>query len=359
VATGSERAIQKAVRAVSRAVLARGSGAPISTRSLRRLLLIRSDDRVGNVLLTTPLARALREGLPHVRIDWLVASRRTVVVDGLFLADEIIPYDKRRLTRDPVALGRFLAELRRPAYDAVIDAAHHDTFSLTTALLTRWTQAPIRIGPDRGDAAHFYSHPVVIPEGTTYDVAAKLALLEPLGLPNRGWSLETSLGTDTADQEKAAAILTALGLASGPFVLMNPGARKVDRRFSPQAFGQLASSIAAATDHRSLVLWGPGEHDLARTAVEASRGAAVLAPDTDLQVLAALLRRSALVVTNDTGPMHLGVACEVPVVALFTADVAARWGHPIPAFRAIPAWAGAEDPVAAALTASLDLLKRE
>lgn len=355
MATGSERAIQGAVRALSRAVLAKGSSAPIETKSLRRVLLIRADDRVGNVLLTTPLARALREGLPHVRLDWLVASKRAVAVEGLFLADELIPYDKRRVTRDPLALGRFLAELRSPGYDVVIDAAHHDTFSLTTALLTRWTLAPIRIGPNRGDAAHFYSHPVSIPEDTTYDVAAKLELLAPLGLPNRGWALETSLGTSAESQERAAAILQSAGLAESPFVLMNPGARKVDRRFDPQSFGQLAARLAAK-GLPSLVLWGPGEQGLARQTVEAAGGAAVLAPETDLQVLAALVRRSSLVVTNDTGPMHLGVACSVPVVALFTADVAARWGHPIPTFRAVPAWSGVGDAVEDAFRASLELL---
>jgi hypothetical protein len=73
------------------------------------------------------------------------------------------------------------------------------------------------------------------------------------------------------------------------------------------------------------VVWGPGEEELARQVVESARPAAVLAPATDLHALAAILRRAALLVTNDTGPMHLGVACGVPVVALFSVADADRW----------------------------------
>ena len=194
MATETERVFQRAIRAVSRTLLKRGTGGAIEPAGIRRLLVIRSDDRVGNVLLTTPLLRALREGLPHARIDWLIAGNRTPLVDGLFLADSLIPFNKRENQRNPWAFGRMLWRLRSAGYDAVIDAAHHDTFSLSTALLTRWTLSPVRIGHARGDAPHFYTHAVPLPEAPGNDVAMKLQLLKPLGLSPRGFTLETSLG---------------------------------------------------------------------------------------------------------------------------------------------------------------------
>ena len=74
----------------------------------------------------------------------------------------------------------------------------------------------------------------------------------------------------------------------------------------------------------------------------ASRGgqagdAALMAPETNLHVLAGLLRKAALLLTNDTGPMHLGVACRTPTLAPFTVGDWDRWGHPIPTFRALDA----------------------
>jgi len=233
LATGSERALQRAVRAVARTVLRRGAEPPVDPASLRRVLLIRADDRVGNVLLTTPLARSLREGLPHVRIDWLIAQGREPLVDGLFLADRLIPF-----RRNPAALCWLVAALRAGGYDAVIDAAHHDVFSLTSALITRATGASIRIGPARGDAAHFYSHPVAAGSGN--DVEAKLALLGPLGLSPRGHQLETALGLGPAGDAKRAELLQAARLGDGSFAVVNAAARKRDRRLSARALGKMA-----------------------------------------------------------------------------------------------------------------------
>jgi ADP-heptose:LPS heptosyltransferase len=335
VATGGEQAFQKVARAFVRASSRKALAPPIELARLRRVLVIRTDDRVGNVLLTTPLVRALREGLPHVRIDWLLASRRIPLVDGLFLADTLIPYDKRAAARNPAVLSKLLWRLRTADYDLAIDAAHYTTFSLTAALMARWTGAPIRIGHDRGDAAYYYTHPVQT--DATYDVAAKLSLLGPLGLRERGYELETSVGTSDESVRRVDEILSFLQLEDRQYFIVNPGARKLDRRFPAKRMGQIVKRIAAASEKRGVVVWGPGEEDLAREAVAEAGDAAVMAPATDLHALAGLLRRAALLLTNDTGPMHLGVACRTPTLALFTVGDWERWGHPIPTFRALDA----------------------
>jgi ADP-heptose:LPS heptosyltransferase len=75
---------------------------------------------------------------------------------------------------------------------------------------------------------------------------------------------------------------------------------------------------------------------LARQVVAGSGGAARLAPPSDLDQLAAIFRRAALVVTNDTGPMHLAVACGAAVLALLLSRDGARWSHRGPAFAGVP-----------------------
>jgi heptosyltransferase III len=85
-----------------------------------------------------------------------------------------------------------------------------------------------------------------------------------------------------------------------------------------------------------------------------SGGAASMAPPSDLGRLAALFRRAALVVTNDTGPMHLAAACGAPVLALLHAPEGVRWTHPGPRFAALVSPAVAE-----AAEAARRLLDRE
>ncbi len=339
-----KRSLLDRVRGMGRALLhlliklwypAAPSPAPvIATGALRRVLVIRIDPRVGNVLLTTPLLRALRQGLPkEARLDLLVAEGKEALVAGL--AARIIPFQKRDLFRAPWCFLRAVRALRRERYDLVIEAGHWHTFSFTSAWLARATRAPVRLGHARGLSRHFLTHLVERNPAHERDVTVKLELLEPLGLCARGEELETTV--DLAP-ESAAAITSALGglgLSGERFAAMNPGARKVDYRWAPDSFGALARRLFEQHRLRSVILWGPGEEELARRVVESSNGAALLAPPTNLAELAALFRRAAVVVTNDTGPMHLAVATGAPVVAVLVQADGARWSHGAANFRGV------------------------
>jgi ADP-heptose:LPS heptosyltransferase len=84
--------------------------------------------------------------------------------------------------------------------------------------------------------------------------------------------------------------------------------------------------LATEPNVRVLVLWGPDEVHMARQIHDASSARAILAPPTDLHELAALLRRSALMVANDTGPLHLAAALGTPSLGLFGPTRAERNG---------------------------------
>ena len=272
---------------------------------IRSVLVVRTDDRVGNALLTIPLLRGLQKALPRARVDLLLAARRAHVAEGL--PDlRVIRFDKR---------------LPQPGlfrkYEVVIDAAHWHAFSLTSALLSRWAASRWVIGSRRGPS-QIYSQAVPPPQDGVPEVVAKLDLARALGLQVSVFPMETALG------------LHAPTPVSGRFAALNPGARKDDHRLPPERFAALARALPL----RSVVFWGPGEESLARAVVDAAHGAAELAPPTDLEQLAAAFRAAALVVTNDTGPMHLAVACGAPVLALFKDQAGLRWAHPGPKFAA-------------------------
>jgi len=308
-------AVRLVVRA-ARALLPLPAHSP-PLQEISTVLVVRTDDRVGNALLTIPLVRALQRALPRARVDLLLAARRASVADGL-PGLRVIPFEKRS---GPVGLLRFLASLHR-AYDVAIDAAHWHAFSLTSALLSRWAARRWVIGSDRGPAAIAYSAVAPLPAPRTPDVIAKMLLAEPLGVHLAASAMETSLGRGEAP-------------VSGTFAALNPGARKGDHRWPADRFGALARGLRDRHGLRSIVFWGPGEERLADEVVRASEGAGELAPPTDLDQLAAAFRAAALVVTNDTGPMHLAVACGAPVVAVFLDDAGLRWAHPGPRFAAV------------------------
>ncbi|TMB30744.1 MAG: glycosyltransferase family 9 protein [Deltaproteobacteria bacterium] len=306
------------------------------SEALRRILVVRTDDRVGNALLTIPLGLALRESLPGAQVDLLLAARRAHLAEGLGLG--IVPFEKTDAFRHPLRFLRFLRALRA-RYDVVLDAAHWHAFSLTSALLSRWAARAFVVGSRRGPD-RIYSASVDLPSVDAPEAEAKLLLLRGLGLPVPASApLRTRAGEDLAQW--------AAGVLGGSAVLLNPGARKADHRWPPDRFAALARGIHAKHGLRSMVTFGPGEEPLARAVVEAARPSAFLAPPTDLPQLAALLRLAALAVVNDTGPMHLAAACGAPTLALLHAPEGARFAHRDPLFAAL-VWPDVPQALAAA-----------
>jgi len=303
---------------------------------LRRILVVRTDDRVGNALLTIPLGLALRASLPGAQVDLLLAARSAHLADGLGLG--VVPFEKTDAFRHPLRFLRFLRGLRG-RYDAVVDAAHWHAFSLTSALLSRWAARAWVVGSRRGPE-RIYSAAVDLPPEHASEVEAKLLLLRGLGLPVPASApLRTRAGEHLSQW--------AAGVLGGEAALLNPGARKSDHRWPPDRFAAFARALHAQRGLRSVVTFGPGEEDLARAVVEAAGPPAFLAPPTDLPQLAALLRRAALALVNDTGPMHLAAACGAPTLAILHALEGERFAHRGPLFAAL-VWPDVPEALAAA-----------
>lgn len=121
--------------------------------------------------------------------------------------------------------------------------------------------------------------------------------------------------TPQAGDETRAAIEAAGGRRK--YIVLNPGAAWPNKRWPPERFGALAASLRDRTGLGSLITWGPSERDLADTIVAASSGAAVVAPATSVSDLGVLMRDAALVVSGDTGPLHIAAAMGTPLVGLY------------------------------------------
>jgi heptosyltransferase-3 len=339
------------VREVGRRLVVALAAALLPTRprelpplhAIRRILVVRADERVGNQLLTTPLLRALKEGLPHAEVHLLASARHAPVVARRSV-DRVVPFEKRLAFRRPWRLAALLRRLRRERYDVVVEAGHWSAFSLTASLLARTAAAGgCVVGHARGDSARFLTHAVPHDAANANEVQAKLELLRPLGLFPRGLAPETDLGRDGA--ALASSLLARAGVR-GAFAVLNPGARMADRRWPPAAHAAVARGLAGR-GLAVLVVWGPGEEAIARAVAEAS--GARPAPPTSLAELAALLGSARLCVSNNSGPMHLAVAVGTPTVGIFLAGDAARWGHLSPIFAAAePAGEGDAESVLAA-----------
>jgi lipopolysaccharide heptosyltransferase I len=286
-----------------------------------RFLIVRLG-ALGDVVHAIPAVAALRARYPEARIDWLVDPRYTNLLQMMTGVDHVIAMDPRG---GVVTLLRTLGELRRTGYDAVVDLQG----LLKSALLARAAGGRRVIGLPRehlreGLARFAYSE-TADPGRNPHVIRKGLGVMRALGVDDDRLSFPLNLPrTTTAD-------VAARQFEPDGFALINPGAAWPNKRWAPDRFGAVAAGIRERLNVRSLVVWGPGEQALASLVVEASRGAAEVAPPTDLVDLVAIARRAKVMIAGDTGPLHVAAAVGTPVVALFGPTFAERNGPWSPA----------------------------
>ena len=272
---------------------------------------------LGDVIHAIPAAAALRSRYPGARIDWLVDPRYVPVLQIVEGLDHAIPIDPRGRT---MAMLRTIRQLRRTNYDAAVDLQG----LLKSAALTRAAGARRVIGLPREDlrepfARVFYGE-TPDPGREPHVIHKNLTMMRALGVEDVPVMFPLKVPRTAASD----AVVARFG--SEGYAVINPGAAWPNKRWPPDRFGALAAGMRERIGIRSLVLWGPGEEDIASLVVGASRGAAELAPRTSIIDLFAIARDSALMVSGDTGPLHIAAAVGTPVVALFGPTFSERNG---------------------------------
>jgi ADP-heptose:LPS heptosyltransferase len=276
----------------------------LGSRPRGRVLLVRPDNRVGEALLLTPLVDALaRLGFAvHV----LVHAKVRRVLEGHPSVTQLWS-DGPRLP--------LLRALRAERFEVVVDCGNWAVSSVTAAVLARLAGPhAVVLGP-----AH-------APAGWLMDVA-----VEPR-TDTRNEGLQRAHLASALVGELPGATLTfrptpVTTQAPGTrYAVINPGGRLGYRRVEPALFA-VAARVALERGVTPVVTWGPGEETLADE-VCALEPRAVRAPPTSLDQLASLMRGATFAVCNNTGPMHLSVACGCRTLGLFLHMDVERWGHP-------------------------------
>jgi heptosyltransferase-1 len=279
-----------------------------------RFLLVRLGS-LGDVIHAIPTAAALRARFPEARIDWLVDPRYVPLLEMVRGLDSPIPMNPRRVGQTAATVR----DLRRVGYTAVIDLQG----LLKSALLARAVGAERTIGfagahLRERTAGPFYTHRVA--PGAAHVIFKNLALLEPLGGRDMRAAFPLDIPHSPASDDARARV------NGESYALINPGAAWPNKRWPPDRFAALAALIRERFGLRSLVLWGPGEERLAGEVARDSNGSAVLAPATSITDLFSVARHARLVVSGDTGPLHIAGAVGTPLVALFGPTRAERNG---------------------------------
>lgn len=291
----------------------RPDAAELGTPSIRRILAV-SNTAIGDTLLSTPGLRSLRLAYPQSHIALLVNGAYRELFAGNPDVDEIVAG-----RGDWRGFWSRVLELRRRRFD--LACIFHGNEPQATPMCYLAGARFIFKLPNANRFRYLLSNrePVLRWEDFGHGIDQRLAVAALAG----GAQTDRRMTLSVADASRDALTqwLAARGIDAGTRVIgFQPGASTRSRRWAPSRFVTLGRALLAAhADARIVITGSPAEAALARQIARDIADARVLVSAGELQLplLPALLARCALLVTGDTGPMHVAVAVGTPVVALF------------------------------------------
>ena len=288
-------------------------------------ILVLQTSFLGDTILSLPLLAKIKHRFPQMKLTLLCTPQSQALLLDQPGVDHMIVDDKRGADRGWVGLWRKARALRQMNFDAAL-TPHK---SLRSALLLFFAGIPNRIG-FRQSKGWFLFHHRAEREYARHDVERNLSLLRVFGIEPQECDRVLNLAIDNATQQAVARRLRSLGVnLEKPIVGINPASVWPTKRWSAEGFARVIQVIKRDYDCEALLFGGPADLEIAARIQQMSDSAAVnLAGKLSLRELAAALSLCNVLITNDSGPMHVAVARGVPTVAIFCATTPSLGFYP-------------------------------
>lgn len=301
------------------------------------LLCVRLDT-LGDVLMTTPAFKALKEARPTRRLTLLTSSIGARIAALVPEIDQVLVYDAPWLKATAPHTSsqpeqEMVQRLRAGAFDGAILFTVYSQNPLPTAFLCYLADIPLRLAHCRENPYQLLTHWVPDPEPSDlirHEVRRQLDLVGHLGCSavDERLSLVVPHGACASMWD----LLQAEGIAPmQPWVVIHPGASAASRRYPPESFAEVGRRLVEEAGWQ-VVFTGAGDESALVEGIRARMGvpAASLVNRVTLTELAALLELAPLLIANNTGPVHMAAALGTPVVDLYalTNPQHTPWGVP-------------------------------
>lgn len=285
-------------------------------------ILIIKTHAIGDVLLVTPSIRYIRKTFPNAKISMLIGDWSKEALKGNPYIDEIITFEDSILQKKKIIkLLHLIFQLRQKKYDLCIMFHCNPIIHLMAFLIG----VPQRIGFEEGNSGFSLTHKVPMEQGLTgrYMADIYLDLIDSRRIIKRNNGLDFFLKED--EKKFAASILEKYGISKNTLLVsMAPGGGRNPRedvlvkQWSPKGFREVAESIIKDFNGSVIILGSSDDSVIAEEIVDNLSPTPInLCGLTTLRESAALIRKSNLLITNDSAPHHIAVALGVPSITVF------------------------------------------
>ena len=290
-------------------------------------ILLTRTDRIGDVVLSTPAIKAVRDKYPDAYIAFMVRPYANDIVEGNPYLDEVIEYDKAGRHKSFLSTVKFALSLRKKKFDIAIML--HPTNRVH--IIAFIAGIPRRIGYDRKMSFLLTDRvPHLKQKGRKHELEYTLDLLKSIGIE----AMDKTLFIPVREKDMNAIEIVLDEWHIGkevPLIAINPGASSMSKRWLPENFAKVADALAGSLKARIFLVSDKANAEFAEKVSKNMKYEPInLAGKTSVGELVALISKCSIFISNDSGPVHIACAVETPVVSIFGRNnpglSAKRWG---------------------------------
>jgi heptosyltransferase-2 len=298
----------------------------VTSYEYKRILIVRTD-RIGDVLLSTPVIKALRDSYPNAYMAMIVSPYAKDIVEGNPYLDEVIIYDKDGKHKSWVRSIKFARNLKKKKFDLTIIL--HPTNRVH--LVTFFARIPKRVGYDRKLGfllTDKIRHTKQL--GEKHELEYALDLVRYLGIEPKDKSLFMPIKPES--EKWVEELFQQEGIEkTDKLLVIHPGASCPSKIWPSERFAEVADRLMEKYGFKVLLIAGPKDIKIAQEVIKKMRHPAVnLAGKTSVSQLATILKKCQLFISNDSGPVHIASAVGIPVISIFGRNQKGlsplRWG---------------------------------
>ncbi len=290
---------------------------------VHRLLVVRLDN-IGDVIMLGPSLRTLRQALAQASITLMASPAGAQAAPLLPWIDDLIIHRalwqdvSGSLAHDPGREQELVQTLQERRFDAALIFTSFSQSPHPAAYACYLAGIPVRAGQSKEFGGAVLSQWIKPPPDETHQVDRNLFLLESAGF--RPEERQLSLSVPPGARITADRLLAEVGIQPGvPFIVLAPGASCAARRYDPVRYAAVARQLPSRTGMHVVVVGSLRESELVRPILDPAHDRVVsLVGQTSIPQLAAVIERSALVIANNSGPMHIADAFLRPTLVLYS-----------------------------------------
>jgi heptosyltransferase-2 len=298
----------------------------LSDANIKNILVIRLD-RIGDTVMTTPIFRALKEKWSDAQITVLANPvNKNIVINNPFI-DCILIYDRENKHKSLKSRLSFFKDVREMEFDIVIDP--YLDYELNTSFITRLVGSKYRLGFEFAGREFFYniryaSNTFPVSTDKKHMIDYNLDLIGCIGVKANKKQPEIFLSAD--EKENASRILEKVGVNPKNIIVgVHPGGNYESQRWPIERFASVSDYLIASYGIKVILFGGQDERELLSEFKECAVKAPIILEELNLREFMSVLSHCNLFLCNNSGPLHIATALNIPTVSTMGPTIPFHW----------------------------------